>query len=221
MFNILVVEDDAQLNRATCIFLEQNGYTATPCLDAGSAFDALYGSSFDLVISDIMLPGADGYDLARSIRATDARLPILFVTARDDLVSKERGFRLGVDDYLVKPVDLHELLWHVEALLRRAGVARDQKASLGAVELHAGERTCTCAGREVELTAREFDILFKLVSNPRQAFTRAQLMGDYWDAQASNRSADVHITHLRNKLGDSCGIEIKAVYGIGYKAVPA
>lgn len=221
MFNILLVEDDPQVNKATRIFLEQNGYRVAPCLDARAAYDALYGVPFDLVVSDIMMPGVDGYELARSIRLMDERTPILFVTARDDLVSKERGFRMGIDDYLVKPIDLHELLWHVEALLRRAGVARDQRALLGAVELNAGTRECTCGGRDVKLTAREFDILFKLVSNPRQAFTRAQLMGEYWDAQAAPRAVDVHITHLRNKLGDSCGVEIKAVYGIGYKAVPA
>lgn len=221
MFTILLVEDDERFSRSVQAFLERDGYAVTACPNASRAYDELYTGSFDLIISDIMMPGVDGYELARSVRALDDTLPILFVSARDDLISKERGFRVGIDDYLVKPVDMHELLWHVEALLRRAGAARNRCVELGNVKIDLDERACTCAGEEVTLTAREFDILFKMLASPRKTFTRAQLMGEFWDAGGSGaRSADVHVTHLRAKLAHAEGFEIKTVYGIGYKVVP-
>ena len=222
MIRILIVEDDAQLASSMAAFLEGNGYTVTACLNATKAYDELYAHPVDLIISDIMMPGTDGFEFAESVRALNQEVPILFTTARDDLLSKERGFRIGIDDYLVKPVDLHELLWHIEALLRRARIAASRKVSLGNVEMDADERSCTCDGEEIELTTREFDILFKLLSNPKKTFTRAQLMDEYWDSGASSaRSADVHVTHLRAKLSEAQGFEIKTVYGMGYKVVPA
>ena len=157
MFKLLVVEDDRELNRAVCSFLNRNGYEAQGCLDANEAYDALYGGNvFDLIISDIMMPGVDGFEFARTIRDTDPNIPILFMTARDDFAAKQRGFRLGVDDYLVKPIDLEELLLHVEALLRRAGISTSHKLEVGALVLDADERSAVLNGEEIPLTVREW-----------------------------------------------------------------
>ena len=144
MFKIIVVEDDRELNRAVSAFLNQNGYEATGCLSATEAYDALYGGNvFDLIISDIMMPGVDGFEFARTIREMDKNIPILFMTARDDFAAKQRGFRMGIDDYLVKPIDLEELLLHVEALLRRAGISTSRKLEIGSLVMDADERTVT------------------------------------------------------------------------------
>lgn len=155
MFKILVVEDDRELNRSVCAFLGRNGYEAVGCLNANEAYDAMYGGTvFDLIISDIMMPGVDGFEFAETVRDLDKNIPILFMTARDDFAAKQRGFRLGIDDYLTKPVDLEELLLHVMALLRRAGVAARRKLEIGQLTLDADERSATLRGEEVPLTVR-------------------------------------------------------------------
>ena len=129
MFQVLVVEDDQELNRTVCAYLNQNGYQALGCLDANAAYDAMYGGTlFDLIISDIMMPGVDGFAFARTVRELNQEIPILFMTARDDFASKQRGFQAGIDDYMVKPIDLDELLLRMEALLRRARIASSKKA---------------------------------------------------------------------------------------------
>ena len=146
MFKILVVEDDRELNRAVCSFLNQNGYEAYGCLGANEAYDALYGGNvFDMIISDIMMPDVDGFEFARTIREMDKNTPILFMTARDDFAAKQRGFRMGIDDYMVKPVDLEELLLRTGALLRRAGVANAHKLEIGSLVLDADERTAAAS----------------------------------------------------------------------------
>ena len=138
MFKLLVVEDDRELNRAVCSFLKQNGYDALGCLSANEAYDALYGGNvYDLIISDIMMPEIDGFEFASTIRDTDKNIPILFMTARDDFAAKQRGFRMGIDDYMVKPIDFEELLLHVGALLRRAGIATSRKLEIGSLVLDA------------------------------------------------------------------------------------
>ena len=222
MFKILVVEDDRELNRAVCSFLNQNGYEAHGCLGANEAYDALYGGNvFDMIISDIMMPDVDGFEFARTIREMDKNTPILFMTARDDFAAKQRGFRMGIDDYMVKPVDLEELLLRTGALLRRAGVANAHKLEVGDVLLDADERSCTVKGEEVNLTTREFNILYKLLSYPKKTFTRAQLMDEFWDADSSStlRTVDVYMTKLREKFADTDSFEIQTVRGLGYKAV--
>ncbi|MCR5715791.1 MAG: response regulator transcription factor [Lachnospiraceae bacterium] len=222
MFSILVVEDNEELNRTVCEYLESKGYRSTGCLNAEDGYDALYKGSYDLVISDIMMPNIDGFEFAETIRKLNENLPILFVTARDDFASKQRGFRVGVDDYLVKPVNLDEMLLHIGALLRRAGIAQSRKLVLGEFEMNMEERSASLAGEEISLTQREFDILFKLLSYPKKTFTRTQLMDEFWDAdsEASTRSVDVYVTKLRDKLSACQAFEIKAVRGIGYKAIP-
>lgn len=221
MFHILVVEDDRELNQLVCAFLDRNGFDAVGCLGANEAYDALYETSFDLILSDIMIPGTDGFAFAETVRETDREIPILFVTARDDLASKQRGYRAGIDDYMVKPIELDELILRIHALLRRAKIASSRRLTAGGLVLDAEEHTAYLEGEELPLTVREFDLLFKLLSYPKKTFTRAQLMEEFWDADtpASTRAVDVYITKLRDKLSRCRDVEIVTVYGLGYKAV--
>ena len=221
MFKILVVEDDRDLNRTVCAFLNRSGYEATGCLNATDAYDAMYDTMFDLVVSDIMMPGIDGFEFAENVRALNENIPILFMTARDDIASKQRGFRIGVDDYMVKPIDLDELFLRIGALLRRAKIAASRKLEVGAFAMDADEFSATLKGEEISLTKREFNILYKLLSYPKKTFTRQQLMDEFWDADSDTapRAVDVYMTKLRSKLADCEDFEIKTVHGLGYKAV--
>ena len=185
MFKILVVEDDQELNRSVCTFLNRSGYEAAGCLNASDAYDALYGSTFDLIVSDIMMPDIDGYEFAQTVRELDENIPILFMTARDDFASKQRGYRVGIDDYMVKPIDLDELFLRIGALLRRAKIASSHRLVVGKLVLDADERTASLDGEEIALTHREFNILYKLLSYPKKAFTRTQLMDEFWDVDTS------------------------------------
>lgn len=221
MFKILVVEDDRDLNRSVCAFLNRSGYEAVGCLGAAEAYDAMYENVFDLIISDIMMPNIDGYEFVRTVRELNENIPILFMTARDDLASKQRGYRVGVDDYIVKPVDLDELYLRIGALLRRARIASSRKLEMGDFVMDADEHTATLANEEIALTRREFDLLYKLLSYPKKTFTRRQLMDEFWDVdtESSTRTVDVYMTKLRAKLASCDAFEIVTVHGIGYKAV--
>lgn len=221
MFKILVVEDDKELNRTVCSFLNGSGYESVGCMDANEAYDALYEGVFDLIVSDVMMPGADGFEFVENIRDTNADIPILFMTARDDIVSKQRGFRVGGDDYMVKPIDLDELLLRIEALLRRAKIAAARKIEIGSFRMDADEHTAYHGEDEINLTNREFSILYKLLSYPKKTFTRTQLMDEFWEAdtETAPRAVDVYMTKLRSKLANCNDFEIRTVHGLGYKAV--
>ena len=221
MFNILVVENDRDLNKSVCSFLNHSGYEATGCLSAAEAYDALYEKTFDLIVSDIMMPGIDGFELAKNVRTLNEDIPILFVTARDDIASKQRGFRLGVDDYMVKPIDLDELFLRIGALLRRAKIASSRKLTVGSFVMDADEHTACLDGQEIPMTRREFSILYKLLSYPKKTFTRTQLMDEFWDAdtETAPRAVDVYMTKLRGKLAGCTDFEIVTVHGLGYKVV--
>ena len=221
MFKISVVEDDKELNRTVCSFLNHSGYVATGCLNADDAFDAMYENVFDSIVSDIMMPGTDGFEFAREVRDMNKDIPILFMTARDDIASKQRGFRIGVDDYMVKPIDLDELFLRVGALLRRAKIAANRKLEIGSFVMDADEHTAYLNDEEIQMTNREFSILYKLLSYPKKTFTRTQLMDEFWDAdtETAPRAVDVYMTKLRSKLAECDDFEIVTVHGLGYKAV--
>lgn len=221
MFRILLVEDDKELNHTVCTFLNQNGYDATGCFGADEAYDAMYSKVFDLIISDIMMPGTDGFEFAQTVRSLNENIPILFMTARDDFTSKQRGFRIGIDDYMVKPVDLDELILRIGALLRRAKIASSRRLTVGALTLDSEEHTAYLNDEEIPLTAREFNLLYKLLSYPKKTFTRFQLMDEFWDAESGSgpRTVDVYMTKLRSKLAECKDFEIVTVHGLGYKAV--
>lgn len=221
MFKILVVEDDKDLNKTVCTYLKQHGYEAVGCLEANEAYNEMYGNIFDLIISDIMMPKIDGFEFAETVRSINREIPILFMTARDDFRSKQRGYGVGIDDYMVKPVDLDELLLKIGALLRRAKIASSKKIALNTLTLDAEERSAVLDGEDIPLTVREFDILYKLLSYPKKTFTRSQLMEEFWDADSSSgsRTVDVYITKLRDKFSECEDFEIITVHGLGYKAV--
>ena len=221
MFKILVLEDDKDLNRSVCSFLNRSGYDAIGCLYAEEAYDEMYRNSFDLIVSDIMMPGIDGFEFVKTVRSLNNDIPILFMSARDDFASKQRGFRIGVDDYMVKPIDLDELFLRIGALLRRAKIASSRRIEIGDFVMDADARSAELQNEEISLTAREFDILYKLLSYPKKTFTRTQLMDEFWDVdtESGTRTVDVYMTKLRAKLADCKSFEIVTVHGLGYKAV--
>ena len=221
MVHILIVDDDPKLNKTVCIYLNDCGFETTGVLNAQAAYEALNSRPYDLIVSDIMMPGVDGFAFARSVRQLDKHIPILFMSAKDDLPSKQKGFQLGIDDYMVKPVELAELEMRVRALLRRANIEAERRLTAGNLVLDADGMTAEIDGKEVPVSKREFNILYKLLSYPKKTFTRAQLMDEFWDADtdASLRAVDVYITKLRDKFSACDGFEIKTVRGLGYKAV--
>lgn len=221
MIHILVLEDDAKLNQAVCTYLNDCGFEARGCLNANDAYDAMYNTLYDLIISDIMMSGVDGFEFAQNVRRVNKTIPILFMSALDDLPSKQKGFRLGIDDYMVKPVVLEELLLRVRALLRRANIETQRRLTVGNLELDADGMTASIDGTEIPVTTREFHILYKLLSYPGKTFSRAQLMDEFWgiDTDTSLRAVDVYITKLRDKFSACDGFEIRTVRGLGYKAV--
>ena len=221
MFKILVVEDDRELNKTVCSFLNHSGYEAVGCLSADEAYDAMYNAVFDLIVSDIMMPGIDGYEFARSVRSINETIPMLFMTARDDIASKQRSFRIGVDDYMVKPIDFDELFLRIGALLRRAKISASRKLEVGSFVMDMDEFSATLEGEEIPMTTREFNILYKLLSYPKKTFTRTQLMDEFWDADSDTapRAVDVYMTKLRAKLSGCKDFEIVTVHGLGYKVV--
>ena len=221
MVKILVLEDDARLNQMVCTFLNDSGFQAKGCLNAEAAYDELYNNLYELIISDIMMPDVDGFEFAETIRKVNKHIPILFMSAKDDLPSKQKGFLLGIDDYMVKPIQLDELLLRVRALLRRANIEMDRKLKVGNLELDADAMSAVISGEEISVTTREFNIIYKLLSYPNKTFSRTQLMDEFWgiESETSLRAVDVYITKLRDKFSACDGFTIKTVRGLGYKAV--
>lgn len=221
MINILVLEDDKQLNNSVCKFLTKKGFELTGCLNANDAYDKLYEKNFDLIVSDVMMENVDGFEFAENVRSTNKEIPILFMTGLDDMESKSRGFKTGVDDYLVKPFEFEELYLRINALLRRAKISTTQMLTVGNVTMDAEAHTVKIGNDEILLTAREFNLLFKLLSYPNKAFTRTRLMDEFWGVEtgSGSRTVDVYITKIREKFKGCGSFEIQTVHGLGYKAV--
>lgn len=221
MIRILVAEDDKALNGLVCAYLTENGYAVTPCYDGAEALKALEERPHDMIISDVMMPNLDGFALARQVREEDKLIPILFMTALDDKPSKQLGYKLGIDDYVVKPFDAEILVLRVKALLRRANIEKSRELIAGNLRMNADEHTAYVDGEELPLTVREFDLLFKFLSFPKRTFTRSHLMEEFWDydSSASSRTVDVYMAKLREKTEKCDGFEIVTVHGLGYKAV--
>ena len=219
MIKILVVEDDKSMNGLVSAYLRDSGYQVKSCFNGQDALSAMQGEKFSLIISDVMMPFIDGFELAESIRLTDKTTPIIFMTAKNDKPSKMYGYKLGIDDYITKPFDIDELMMKVAALLRRAKIQNEHKISVGNFTMNAEERSAFIDGEEISLTAREFDILFKLLSYPTKTFTRSALMDEFWDydSSATSRTVDVFIVKIREKTAACDGFEILTVHGLGYK----
>lgn len=221
MIHILVVDDDKNLNQTVCTYLNDCGFEAKGVLSVNEAYDEMYNNLYELIISDIMMPEIDGFEFAETVRQVNKQIPILFMSAKDDLPSKRKGFLVGIDDYMVKPLELAELEMRVRALLRRTNIEMERKLIVGNLEMDADGMTATIDGEEIQVTTREFNILYKLLSYPKKTFTRAQLMDEFWglDSGTSLRAVDVYVTKLRDKFSTCDGFEIKTVRGLGYKAV--
>ena len=221
MVKILVVEDDKAMNGLICSYLRAGGYEVTACFDGEEGLEAFGCGAYAMVISDIMMPKADGFTLAEGIRSTDKQIPILFMTAKDDKPSKLYAYQLGIDDYVVKPFDMDVFMMKVAVLLRRAGIEANKRLTVGNLTMNAEEHTAYLDDEELPLTVREFDLLFKLLSYPKKTFTRSALMNEFWDydSSATSRTVDVYMAKLREKTAECDGFEIMTVHGLGYKAV--
>lgn len=223
MFNILVVEDDAALRRMMQSVLEKNGYRPLLAEDGQEALDILEREQADLIISDMMMPNMDGLELTRLLRQSNYDMPILMVTVNETYAHKQKGFLAGVDDYMVKPIDINEMILRVRALLRRAQIASEHKLQVGSTLLDFDSLTVQMPGREMSLPQKEFLLIFKLLSYPGKIFTRQQLLDEIWgmDSETDERTVDVHINRLRERFKNNEDFDIVTVRGLGYKAVPA
>lgn len=221
MFRILVAEDDAELRRLFCRVLERSGYSTVGVEDGQAALEALARESIDLVVSDIMMPRVDGYALVQALRQSGSAIPVMMITAKDGFQDLQFGFLAGADDYMVKPINVAELVVRVQALLRRARMVSERRQTVGSTTLEFDSFTVQRDGAQQLLPQKEFLLLYKLVSSMGRIFTRQQLMDDIWgmDSQTEPRTVDVHINRLRDRFRDNPDFEIVTVRGLGYKAV--
>ena len=222
MFQILVVEDDASLRRLMSAALKQNGYQPFTANDGVEALDMLEKTNIDLIISDIMMPNMDGYELTRQLRNADFQIPIIMVTAKESFEDKKEGFVAGADDYMVKPIDINEMILRVGALLKRSKLASEHTMTVGSCVLDYDAQTVSIDGGAGEtIPQMEFKLLFKLLSYPNKIFTRRQLLDELWgmDKDVDERTVDVHIKRLRERYGSTDDFSIVTVRGLGYKAV--
>ncbi len=221
MINILVVEDNEKLRRLMKINLTHAGYKVLEAENGLAALDVLDQNNVHLMIVDIMMPEMDGYELTQELREAKMTIPILMVTAKETLEDKRKGFGLGADDYMVKPIDMEELLLRIEALLRRSNINAEKKLVMGKTEINEESYTVTFDGKSISIPQKEFGILYLLLSYPGKIFTRQAIMDEIWgyDTETDPRTVDVHIKRLREKFSDNPDFEIDTVRGLGYKGI--
>ena len=221
MFRIMVAEDDAALQKLFCRVLDRNGFSTVGVSDGLEALELMEREFIDLIVSDIMMPRMDGYTLVQTLREGGSTVPVLMITARDAFRDMEQGFRSGADDYMVKPINVNELVLRVNALLRRAGMVSERQLTFGNTVLDYDALSVTEGESVTVLPQKEFQLLYKLLSSPGQIFTRQQLMDEIWgmDSSTDARTVDVHINRLRDRFRGNTDFEIRTVRGIGYKAV--
>lgn len=221
MFTILVVEDNADMRELFCTVLSDSGYRCLSAADGIAALDVMEKEYVDLIVADIMMPDMDGYELTKAVRASNADLPVLIVTAKDQFDDMQKGFKSGADDYMIKPINVKELVLRAEALLRRAKIQSEKKITVGNTILDYDALTVTIHGKETILPQKEFYLLYKLLSYPNKIFTRPQLMDEIWGmfSETDERTVNTHINRLRERFSDCKDFEIVTVRGLGYKAV--
>lgn len=221
MPNILVVEDDIALNKLICKVLEKNGHYVISKKDGKEALDLLDEMHVDLIVTDVMMPKMDGYEFIENVRSFNSNIPVLYVTAKGSFNDKLRGFNLGADDYMVKPIDINELILRITALLRRSKIANERRIVIGNTILDSEAYTVTSDGECVTLPQKEFLLLFKLLSYPDRVFTRFEIMDEIWgyESESDEKTINVHISKLRNKYENNKDFAIETVRGIGYKGV--
>ncbi len=221
LVTILIVDDNEKIRKLMEIYLKREGYNVLHADNGEKALEVLYANTADLIVADIMMPEMDGYELTQSLRDANYIIPILMVTAKDTFPDKKKGFELGADDYLTKPVDMEELVLHVKALLRRSKISSDRQITVGNIVFDYESLEIRTPGETIELPKKEFYLLYKLLSYPKKIFTRQELMDDIWglDSEADERTVDVHIKRLREKFAGYPEFEITTIRGLGYKGV--
>lgn len=221
MINILLVEDDQKLNKLFYTVLSKQGFNVHIANNGIEAFNILENNHIDLIISDIMMPKMDGYEFTENVRKIDEDIPILMITAKDDFNSKQKSFLIGIDDYMVKPIDVNEMILRVHALLRRSKIVHDKKQVVGSTVLEYDSLTITRNDESIVLAQKEFYLLYKLLSYPNKVFTRNQLMDEIWglDSPSDLQTIDVHINRLRRRFENNPDFKIVTVRGLGYKVV--
>ena len=221
MFRILIVEDDKNLRKLITTYLKKNEYITYEATNGLEALDIMDTNYIDLIISDIMMKEMDGYELTKSLRDANYTIPILLVTAKSTIADKKEGFLLGADDYMVKPINMEELLLRVKVLLKRANAANEQKLIIGNLIIDYKQMSVLYKGKNYQLAQKEFQLLYKLLSTPDTIFTRQELIEEIWglDSESDFRTVDVHIKRIREKLNDVKEFEIVTIRGIGYKAI--
>lgn len=221
MTKILIAEDDRDLNSFVSVSLSNYGYIVKSCFDGQQALEEWEKTQYDLLLTDIMMPRLDGFSLVQKLRGKGDQTPVIFMSAKDDKPSKMLGYNLGIDDYVTKPFDMDELIMKINAVLRRASIDSKKELTVGNLCMNLDERSASVDGKEISLTVREFDLLFKMLSYPKKTFTRSALMDEFWDydSSATSRTVDVYMAKLREKTATCTGFEIVTVHGLGYKAV--
>ena len=221
MFNILVVEDDKNLRKLVTTYLQRNKYNTYEATNGEEALNVLDQSYIDLIVSDIMMPKMDGYELIKSLREAKYDVPILIITAKSEIEDKKEGFLLGADDYMVKPIDIEEMLLRVQVLLRRSKSASEKKIQIGDLLLNYNQLSVIKKDKVYNLAQKEFYLLYKLLSTPNTIFTRQELIEEVWGLESDSdyRTVDVHIKRIREKMKDVDEFEIVTIRGIGYKAI--
>lgn len=223
MFQILIVEDDRELRQLFGHVLTKNGYEVKGVSNGKEALEALDDGYFDLIISDIMMPVMDGYELVRTLRETNHTIPVLMITAKDAFIDMQMGFLSGTDDYMVKPVNVNEMVLRVGALLRRAQMVNERRQTIGDTVMECDSLTVIREGTRQVLPQKEFMLLYKMAAFPGKIFTRQQLMDDIWgyDSETDSHTVDVHIGRLRERFADNPDFKIVTMRGLGYKVVKA
>lgn len=221
MFNVLVAEDDKNIRKLMEIKLSSEGYNVFLACDGEEALKVMENNQIDIMVVDVMMPKMDGYELVKTVRESNTQIPAIMVTAKGSIQDKAKGFLVGIDDYMVKPVEFDELLFRIKALLRRAKIVNERKIVVGDVTLDYDTLSITGYGNKITLPKKEFSILFKLLSYPERSFTKAQLFDEFWgyDSYADEDTIKVHINKIRSKIAVFPEIDIETIRGIGYKGV--
>ena len=221
MMKILIAEDDRELRQLFAHVLTKHGYTVTGVSNGQQALDAMDCDYFDLIITDIMMPVMDGYELVRQLREVGNTTPVLMITAKDAFDDMRMGFQFGVDDYMVKPINVNEMVLRVRALLRRAQMINDRRQTIGETVLECDSLTVIVNGESTVLPQKEFMLLYKMAAYPGKIFTRQQLMDEIWgyDSESDTHTVDVHIGRLRERFRDNKDFKIVTIRGLGYKVV--
>ena len=221
MISILLVEDDEKLSKLFYTVLSKQGFNIHIASNGIEGFDILENNHIDLIISDIMMPQMNGYDFTENVRKINEEIPILMITAKDDFNSKQKSFLIGIDDYMVKPIDVNEMILRVHALLRRSKIAHDKKQVIGDTVLEYDSLSVTRDNETIVLAQKEFYLLYKLLSYPNKVFTRNQLMDEIWgvDRPSDLQTIDVHINRLRRRFENNPDFKIITVRGLGYKVI--